>query len=943
MRKIILFAGTTEGRQLAEALTERECEVDAFVVSSYGREVLPKNERLHVHVGRLNEEEMAELFERLKPDLIIDATHPYAAAVTQNIYQAALGGGHPYIRIRRSTKEEAKPLSPHEIVVSDARAAADFLKHTDGNIFLTTGSKELAEFTVIDNYEERLYARVLPSAAVASLCENIGIRGRHLIMMQGPFSTEMNHLMLKETKARWMVTKNSGKIGGFEEKCEAAQALGVGIVVIGKPQEQIPKERVYSVTEALAQLHSLCKMPPASARRDIYLIGMGPGNTDLISEEALEAIHSSQLLIGAKRMVDMALAVSEPNKEVFVSYQIKEIDTYLKRHPAFSKIAFLYSGDIDICSGAQSIEALFDEKDRIVKIHGISSVDYIARLCGYRREELFLTSVHGRKEDVASAVESHPAVVTLLGGSASLQQICRELLEKKQDEVQITLGENLSYPNEVIRRGVPADFVHAEIASLSVAVFEWQLCQRTQMPRIMLAAPKSGSGKTTVTCGLIGALSQRMTVSSFKCGPDYIDPMFHAAVLGVKTGNLDSYFTEPESLERLFLQRAAGSDMAVIEGVMGYYDGLGGTTQRASSCEVASITQTPVVLVIDAKGASMSLVPLILGMVEFHAGKSLIGGVILNRVSKGFYPRLRDMLSEEFKKRKLSIAVLGYLPEDEALAVPSRHLGLVTPKELTKKKEWAQQVAEAVNRCVDVDGIIRLARQAKSLPRTQTAKESAEQPVGRRVRLAVAKDEAFSFYYAENEEVLRELGAEIVYFSPLHDAHFPKEIDGLILGGGYPELYRRELAENETMRNEIRQAIGAKLPTIAECGGFLYLQEALTSLDGKSYPMCGVLQSEGFETEHLVRFGYCEGETTRDGLFGKKGMFLKGHEFHYWDCFENGDGLALKKPVGNRSWKAMVYTDHLAAGFVHFYYPANREAIAHFLKVCRRETEHDGN
>ncbi len=937
-----LFAGTTEGRLIAEALLQVGIETDVFVASEYGCDVLPKGSCLRIHVGRLTEEEMEEQFLTLHPDLILDATHPYAALVTDNIRTAGKRCGILYRRIRRALDEEmgSAEHSSNYVEVESTEEAVAYLEGTSGNIFLTTGSKELPCFAALSDYETRLYARVLPTSDVASICQNLGIKGRHLIMMQGPFSKEMNRLMLKESNAHYLVTKKSGSLGGFQEKCEAAMAVGATVVVIGAPKEAVETDEVLSLDAILQMINGKKK----EDHRTICLIGMGPGNPDLISKEAVEAMRKADVLIGARRMVEMGLEALECRKDTFISYKPDEIRAFLEAHPDARRIACLYSGDIDIYSGAQGIRGIFSKDDEIIEIHGMSSVDAIAAVCGYQRNEIAIASVHGRAEDIASLMEEQHAAAVLLGGSASLQALCRELTEHQYSEkhdgyhLYLTLGERLTYPDEVITQGTPEQFFTCNIDSLSIALIEWKEDQKhTVRPRIMLAAPKSGGGKTTVTCGLIRALQRRnLTVSSFKCGPDYIDPMFHAATLGVKSGNLDSFFTDPNTLRRIFLKRAADTDISVIEGVMGYFDGLGGTTERASSCEIAEITETPVILILDAKGASVSLAAILSGMLTFHE-TTRIRGVILNRVSGMFYPRLKAALEEELKKREVAIEILGYLPEDPAFQVPSRHLGLVSPAELEDRRSWADHIAETIEKCVDLDGILRLAEGAGALSAEKT--DHADPNETDTVRIAVAKDEAFSFYYAENEELLQEMGATLVYFSPVHDRHFPKDVDGLILGGGYPELFSKELEANAVMRSEIRERIEQGLPAIAECGGFLYLLKHLTGLDGASHEMCGMIDADSFETKRLVRFGYFEGTTKRDGLFGTAGCVLRGHEFHYWDATDNGDGLAMKKPVGDRTWEAMVYTDTLAAGFPHFYYPGNPAAIRHFLTRCRKEKE----
>lgn len=444
-----------------------------------------------------------------------------------------------------------------------------------------------------------------------------------------------------------------------------------------------------------------------------------------------------------------------------------------------------------------------------------------------------------------------------------------------------------------------------------------------KMPRILFAAPKSGSGKTTITCGMIEVLKRRnFQIASFKCGPDYIDPMFHRQVLGIEAGNLDTFFTGEETTRYILEQKAKKADITVLEGVMGFYDGLGGQSEKASTYEVARVTETPVVLIVDAKGASVSLAAVIKGMLEYRKDHKICG-VLLNQVSMSYYERLKNLIETE-----CLLPVLGFLPVLKDLAVPSRHLGLVSPAEWKDFEKWAGQIADAVEAYMDVDALIALAGGAPYC----SGKAPDIPALARPVRLAVARDEAFSFYYAENLELLSRMGAELVYFSPLHDDRLPEEIDGLLLGGGYPENHAQALEKNETMRAAVCAALKGGLPCLAECGGFLYLQRTLEGADGHPGEMAGVLTGEGFRTKKLTRFGYIEAEARTPGVLGGRGERIRGHEFHYWDCTENGDGFLAKKPLSDREYPCMVHTETLAAGFPHFYYYSNPDMIFQFLQ-----------
>lgn len=443
--------------------------------------------------------------------------------------------------------------------------------------------------------------------------------------------------------------------------------------------------------------------------------------------------------------------------------------------------------------------------------------------------------------------------------------------------------------------------------------------------RILLAAPKSGSGKTLFTCGLLALCKKKqIKVAAMKCGPDYIDPMFHRKVLKVPSGNLDSYFTDEDTLRGILTDKMEQSDLTVIEGVMGFYDGLSGISEKASTYDVARLTKTPVLLVVDGKGASVSLAALIRGIRDYRED-SHIAGVLLNRVSPAYYERIKAVIEKECE-----LPVLGYLPELPVLSVPSRHLGLLQPEELAGFDTWITEVRDALEKTVDLEGILAVAETA---PELQTGGSGSLPVLSTKVRIALAQDEAFSFFYEENRKLLEKMGAEVCLFSPIHDQELPEETDGLILPGGYPELYAEALSENHSMRNQVRKACEGNMPVLAECGGFLYLQKNLT-YEGKTFDMAGALDGEGFQTKSSVRFGYLDAVAEKPGLLGDAGVSIRGHEFHYFDCSNNGDGFTAKKPLSDRSYSCMIYTAHMAAGFPHFYYESNPEMLYSFLRAC---------
>ena len=436
--------------------------------------------------------------------------------------------------------------------------------------------------------------------------------------------------------------------------------------------------------------------------------------------------------------------------------------------------------------------------------------------------------------------------------------------------------------------------------------------------RIMIAAPKSGSGKTTITCALLQICKEQgEKVFSCKCGPDYIDPMFHRQVLGVPSRNLDTFFTGEEGTEELFLRDREDGDLVVMEGVMGLYDGLGGIREEGSSYHLAKVTKTPIVLVVDAKGMGRSVIPLIAGFLSYDE-RHLIRGVIFNRMSEAYYRILKPLAEQE-----LGITVLGYFPENKKLQIAGRHLGLCMPGELEELQGQIRTAAEKLRETVDIPGLLQIAEKAEPLAgRTYDRENIRIRPDETSIpKIAIARDEAFCFYYEENLRMLEQAGAELIYFSPLHDKRLPDNIHGLLLGGGYPELYAGQLSENTEMREAVFTAVRSGLPTVAECGGFMYLHTFLEDQEGHSYPLAGVLPGKCFYTGRLVRFGYIELEEN-GGYFLPAGSRIRGHEFHYFDSEDNGGDCTAYKTTTGRSYHCVHAGENHWYGFPHLYYPS---------------------
>lgn len=429
------------------------------------------------------------------------------------------------------------------------------------------------------------------------------------------------------------------------------------------------------------------------------------------------------------------------------------------------------------------------------------------------------------------------------------------------------------------------------------------------MIQFLLAAPRSGSGKTTMTCALLMALKRRgCAPCAFKSGPDYIDPMFHRAVLGVESRSLDLFFSAPETVRTLYAKGAAGHGAAVCEGAMGFYDGLGGVSDRASAWHLADTLGLPVLLVVEPKGQSLTLAAELNGLVNFRT-PSHIAGILLNNCTARMHALLAPMLEEE-----TGLPVLGFLPKLPEAVIGSRHLGLYTAAEVENLQQKLALLADAAEEHIDWPRLLALCeKEPPALP------VQPETPPAR-VRIAVAKDEAFCFTYAETLEAFRDAGAEVVFFSPLRDTALPENIGGLYLPGGYPELHARELSENTSLLREIKQKIESGLPTAAECGGFLYLGQSLTDAEGQSWPMAGVLPGEAKDAGRLVRFGYAALSADSDSLLFRAGESFPIHEFHHWDSTANGTALAAKKPVGAAAWRCGFVNEHFYAGFPHLYW-----------------------
>ncbi len=455
-------------------------------------------------------------------------------------------------------------------------------------------------------------------------------------------------------------------------------------------------------------------------------------------------------------------------------------------------------------------------------------------------------------------------------------------------------------------------------------------------PRILIGATGSGSGKTTITCALLEILKrQGKKVQAFKCGPDYIDPMFHRTVLGIPSKNLDTFFTGEKMTTDLFMESVENADISVMEGVMGLYDGLGGIRKEGSAYDLATVTDTPVILIVDAHGMGRSILPLIAGFLSYDTNH-LIRGIILNRTSGAFFETIRPEIERSFP-----IAVLGYFPNQKDILLESRHLGLKRPEEIEKMAEMLAKTADMLEKTVDIDRLFAIAEGASELSDDNTLENgsSGDQKVALRETekkpvIAVSRDEAFCFYYEDNLKALQGAGAEIVFFSPLHDNGVPKEADGLLLLGGYPELYAKELSENKPMLADIRKKAKSAMPIVAECGGFMYLHRTMEDMEHRIYEMAGVVPGTCFYTGKLVRFGYIELEEKKAN-FLPENVNIKGHEFHYFDSTANGDECVALKPVSEKKYDCIFDEKSCFVGFPHLYYPSAPQFAENFVKKAK--------
>ena len=457
MNKFCVFAGTTEGRRLVSFLSGQNCRVTACVATEYGKTLIDPAENLTIRTERLDQTEMEQFFRDEEFDLIVDATHPYAAVVTENIAGACSAVNKEYLRLLRGGSGEVEDA----VCVRSIEEAVDFLNQSEGNILLTTGSKELHKYMAIRDFAERVYARVLPMQASLDACENAGVKVSHIIAMQGPFSEEMNIAQLKSISARFLVTKDGGSAGGFEQKVRSARQAGAQLVVIGRPPQKEGLD--YAGVVALMEKRYGFKNRP-----QVVIAGIGPGSDGAMTRDVKEAIASADCLIGARRMLE------QPDAGPAVCFEAvapDKIAGFIHEHPEFPVFTVLMSGDTGFFSGTKKLLPLLSDCDVRV-LPGISSLSCLCAAAGLSYEDAVTVSVHGRKYDILPDVRANAKVFVLTGGDADIKEICRRLIAAGLDGVRLYIGERLSYPDEKITSGFPKDLLDGEYAKLSALLIE---------------------------------------------------------------------------------------------------------------------------------------------------------------------------------------------------------------------------------------------------------------------------------------------------------------------------------------------------------------------------------------------------------------------------------------------------------------------------------------
>lgn len=446
--------------------------------------------------------------------------------------------------------------------------------------------------------------------------------------------------------------------------------------------------------------------------------------------------------------------------------------------------------------------------------------------------------------------------------------------------------------------------------------------------RLVIAGTGSGVGKTTFTIGLMAALQQKdYIVQGFKCGPDYIDPSYHTAVTGRVSRNLDSWMFDHKTVREMVARASKGADISIIEGVMGFFDGKNPLANTGSTAEISMITESPVLLIVNCASMARSAAAIVKGFQMLASGPNIVG-VIANQVgSVGHFEIVKAAIEQE-----CNVPVVGYMKREQDIDIPSRHLGLIPAIERGELNPFFERLGTLISETIDIDRLYELA-ETTEIPNEESG--LFEQRADKGVTIAVAKDAAFNFYYQENLELLEAYGAKLAYFSPLKSEEVPSDADGLYLGGGFPEEFADELAGNEASKASIRATIMSGVPTLAECGGFMYLTESIVKTEGPEYPMVGIIPGKVKMQKKLAALGYREIFGTKENFLIDQDQQAKGHEFHY-STFEGAESVPYAyKTKGRFGMKQEGYLkDNLVAGYTHFHFASNPQLVERWIEAC---------
>ncbi|MDD6212557.1 MAG: precorrin-6A reductase [Clostridiales bacterium] len=470
MKKVLIFAGTTEGHTLAELLNRYEVPIHVCVATEYGEKVLDDSLADKVTVGRLDAVQMEQMIREQEADVVVDATHPYAVIVSRNIVLACQAAGVSYYRLLRQSEEELANTLKDCIQVNSVDEAVEYLMDHPGRALLTTGSKELEKYTKVPDYKERFAARVLSTPEVVAACQQLGFEGKNLIAMQGPFSEAMNIAMLQQTGARYLVTKESGKEGGFSDKVQAAKKAGAQLILIRRPSHETGYTMMELVEKLCPEAMSEWKEIDliSTEPRRITLLGIGMGSSGQLTWEAIQACQKADVVIGAKRMLETLRTFGKPE---FESYKSDEILNFIHRNPQYHRVVIALSGDVGFYSGAKKLLEGMDD-DRVEVFCGISSVSYFCSRLHMAWDNVSIVSLHGRNGNLVAAVQANEKVFALVGGVDDVKTICRRLMEYGLGDVKIWVGTNLSYPEEQICHGTPEELLSLNTEGLHVILVE---------------------------------------------------------------------------------------------------------------------------------------------------------------------------------------------------------------------------------------------------------------------------------------------------------------------------------------------------------------------------------------------------------------------------------------------------------------------------------------